>query len=95
MARSSPRPRVSSIGGRTTAPFASLYHAAKFALEGFSESFRYEASLHGVRVKLVEPAHFSRSLRLARHPDYDPNLDNYMHWVHQGRPRGAGASAGR
>lgn len=77
---------VSSIGGRTASPFASLYHAVKFALEGFSESFRYEAALHGVRVKLVEPAHFktgfvSRSLQVAHHPEYDHNLDNYMEWV--------------
>jgi len=53
---------VSSIGGRTAAPFASLYHASKFAIEGFSESFRYEASLHGIRVKLVEPEHFKTVL---------------------------------
>jgi NAD(P)-dependent dehydrogenase (short-subunit alcohol dehydrogenase family) len=77
---------VSSIGGRTAAPFASLYHGVKFALEGFSESFRYEASLHGVRIKLVEPAHFktafiSRSLEVAHHPEYEANLDNYMEWV--------------
>ena len=77
---------VSSIGGRTASPFASLYHASKFAIEGFSESFRYEAALHGVRVKLVEPAHFktgfiSRSLRTASHPDYDARFENYMKWV--------------
>jgi NAD(P)-dependent dehydrogenase (short-subunit alcohol dehydrogenase family) len=77
---------VSSVGGRTAAPFASLYHASKFAIEGLSESLRYEASLHGIRVKLVEPAHFktgfmSRSLVLTRHVAYDEHLDNYMGWV--------------
>jgi len=77
---------VSSIAGRTASPFASLYHASKFALEGLSESLRFEASLHGIRVKLVEPAHFKtgfigRSLVLARHPAYDAQLDNYMAWV--------------
>ena len=79
---------VSSVGGRVAAPFASLYHASKFAIEGFSESFRYEASLHGIRVKLVEPEHFktsfiSRSLRVNRHKEYDTQLENYMEWVHQ------------
>lgn len=78
---------VSSIGGRTASPLASLYHASKFAIEGFSESFRYEAALHGVRVKLVEPSHFrtgfiARSLRLARHPAYETAVENYMEWVH-------------
>jgi NAD(P)-dependent dehydrogenase (short-subunit alcohol dehydrogenase family) len=77
---------VSSIGGRMAAPFASLYHASKYAMEGLSESLRYEASLHGIRVKLVEPAHFktgfvSRSLVLAGHAGYDEPLRNYMEWV--------------
>jgi len=77
---------VSSIAGRMTAPFASLYHASKYALEGLSESLRYEAGLHGVRVKLVEPGHFKtdffgRSFRLAQHPAYEAALGNYMEWV--------------
>jgi len=77
---------VSSVGGRTAAPFASLYHASKFAIEGLSESLRYEASLHGIRVKLVEPAHFKtgfigRSLVMTQHPAYAVALDNYMLWV--------------
>jgi NAD(P)-dependent dehydrogenase (short-subunit alcohol dehydrogenase family) len=79
---------VSSIGGRTASPFASLYHASKFAIEGLSESFRYEASLHGIRVKLIEPAHFktgfiSRSLRLTAHSEYDTQFQNYMEWVYE------------
>jgi NAD(P)-dependent dehydrogenase (short-subunit alcohol dehydrogenase family) len=79
---------VSSVGGRMAAPFASLYHASKFALEGLSESFRYEASLHGVRVKVIEPAHFKtgfigRSLRTTAHGAYDAQFRNYMEWVHE------------
>ena len=79
---------VSSVGGRTAAPFASLYHASKFAIEGLSESLRYELSLHGIRLKLVEPAHFKtgfiqRSLRTTAHPAYDGPFRNYMGWVHQ------------
>ncbi|HZN56103.1 MAG TPA: SDR family oxidoreductase [Candidatus Polarisedimenticolaceae bacterium] len=77
---------VSSIGGRTAAPFASLYHASKFAIEGLSESLRYELSLHGIRLKLIEPAHFktgfiSRSLRTTTHASYDGPFRNYMGWV--------------
>ena len=78
---------VSSIGGRTAAPFASLYHASKYAIEGLSESLRFEASLHGIRVKLVEPGHFktgfiSRSMVLTRHDAYDTELRNYIEWVY-------------
>lgn len=79
---------LSSIGGRIAAPFAAAYHATKFALEGLSESLRYELSVHGIRVKLVEPAHFKtgfigRSLVVAGHPAYAAELDNYMAWVRQ------------
>ncbi|MBC7911090.1 MAG: SDR family NAD(P)-dependent oxidoreductase, partial [Pyrinomonadaceae bacterium] len=79
---------VSSIGGRTASPFGSLYHASKFAIEGLSESFRYEASLHGIRVKVIEPAHFktgflSRSLRVTAHGEYDTQFQNYMEWVYE------------
>ena len=77
---------VSSIAGRTATPFMTGYHATKFAVEGLSESLRYELSLHGIRVKLVEPAHFktnflSRSLQTSHHPAYDKAFDNFMGYV--------------
>jgi NAD(P)-dependent dehydrogenase (short-subunit alcohol dehydrogenase family) len=89
---------VSSIGGRTAAPFASLYHASKFAIEGFSESFRYEASLHGIRVKVIEPAHFktgfmSRSLRVTAHSEYETQFRNYMEWVYEEDRKAPGPKA--
>lgn len=46
---------ISSVGGRTTIPLYSLYHATKFAVEGFSESLQYELEPFGIRVKLIEP----------------------------------------
>lgn len=46
---------VSSIGGRMTFPFYSLYHATKWCVEGFSESLRYELKSTGIRVKVIEP----------------------------------------
>ena len=46
---------VSSIGGRMTFPLISPYHSTKFAVEGFSESLRYELEGIGVGVKIVEP----------------------------------------
>lgn len=77
---------VSSMAGRVATPFMSSYNASKFALEGLSESLRYELSLHGIRVKLVEPAHFKtgfveRSLKLTSHAAYDAQFNNYMGWV--------------
>lgn len=46
---------ISSMGGRITFPFSSLYHGTKFAVEGFSESLHYEMATIGVKVKIVEP----------------------------------------
>jgi NAD(P)-dependent dehydrogenase (short-subunit alcohol dehydrogenase family) len=46
---------IGSIGGLIAIPYQGLYSAAKFALEGFSESLRLEVRRLGVRVVLVEP----------------------------------------
>lgn len=46
---------VSSIGGKLTFPFSTLYHATKFAVEGLTESLQYELNPLGIRLKLVEP----------------------------------------
>lgn len=46
---------ISSIGGRMTFPLMPLYHATKWAVEGFSESLRWEMANIGVKVKIVEP----------------------------------------
>jgi NAD(P)-dependent dehydrogenase (short-subunit alcohol dehydrogenase family) len=46
---------VSSIGGRIGFPLNSAYQSSKFALEGFSESMRYELEEFGINVILVEP----------------------------------------
>lgn len=50
---------ISSIGGRLGLPFQSYYSASKFALEGWSESLRYEMEPFNIRVALVEPGNFS------------------------------------
>jgi NAD(P)-dependent dehydrogenase (short-subunit alcohol dehydrogenase family) len=46
---------VSSIGGKVTFPYCSLYHATKFAVEGLTESMQYELNPMGIRTKIVEP----------------------------------------
>jgi NAD(P)-dependent dehydrogenase (short-subunit alcohol dehydrogenase family) len=46
---------ISSIGGLTTFPLNSLYHATKFALVGFSESLGFELAPFGIKVKIVAP----------------------------------------
>lgn len=46
---------ITSQGGRVTFPTCSLYHATKFAIEGFSESLAYELLSQNILVKIVEP----------------------------------------
>jgi NAD(P)-dependent dehydrogenase (short-subunit alcohol dehydrogenase family) len=69
--------QFSSVGGRIGAPGRAPYSAAKWAVEGFSESLAREMALIGVHVSVIEPGGFrtdfagsSTSLREGR-PEYD------------------------
>ncbi len=74
---------ITSIGGLVAFPLNSLYHATKFALDGFSESLRYELAPQGIRVKVVAPGGVktdfaTRSLALTYDGDggtYRPLID--------------------
>jgi NAD(P)-dependent dehydrogenase (short-subunit alcohol dehydrogenase family) len=46
---------VSSVAGRVGIPVLSAYAATKFALEGFSESMRYELKEWGINIVIIEP----------------------------------------
>jgi NAD(P)-dependent dehydrogenase (short-subunit alcohol dehydrogenase family) len=46
---------ISSIGGKIGVPLNSAYVGSKFALEGFSESIKYELEGFGIKVILIEP----------------------------------------
>lgn len=66
---------TTSIGGHVAFPFNSVYHATKWALEGWSESVSHELAPFGVRVKTVAPGgiktdFIGRSLVLADHAAY-------------------------
>ena len=47
--------QISSMGGQVAIPTHSSYHAAKWGLEGFSESVNQEVSGFDVHLTLVEP----------------------------------------
>jgi len=47
---------VGSILGRITFPFFGIYGASKFAVEGLTDSLRYEVSQFGVDISLVQPS---------------------------------------
>ncbi|CAN3127061.1 SDR family oxidoreductase [Mycobacterium sp. smrl_JER01] len=51
--------QVSSIGGIVAFPNLGMYHASKWALEGFSQALAQEVAAFGVHVTLIEPGGFS------------------------------------
>jgi NAD(P)-dependent dehydrogenase (short-subunit alcohol dehydrogenase family) len=83
---------ISSVGGKVTFPFSSLYHATKFAVEGLTESMQYELNPFGIRLKIVEPGGYKtefsgRSMTLFSTDgldDYQSAFNKFMgmieHW---------------
>ena len=74
---------TTSIGGLLTVPFNSIYHATKWALEGWSESMAFELNQFGIGIKIIEPGgmktdFFTRSFDTGRHPAYDPLVNKVM-----------------
>ena len=49
---------ISSVMGRIVIPFATAYTTSKYALEGYTESLRYELKGLGIDVSSVEPGGF-------------------------------------
>ncbi|MDN3584593.1 SDR family oxidoreductase [Mucilaginibacter flavus] len=74
---------TTSIGGLVTFPFNSVYHATKWALEGWCESLSYELGQFGIDVKTVSPGGIrtdfaGRSLVLTNHPEYTEPLNKVL-----------------
>lgn len=70
---------MSSIAGLVGVPFAGIYGAGKFALEGMTEALRLEVKPFGVRVVLVEPGDYKTNLTVNRRktavsPPYTANF---------------------
>lgn len=61
---------VSSIAGRIGFPLTPAYVSSKFALEGLSESMRYELAQFAIKVILIEPGvvktNFGSNLKMGR-----------------------------
>jgi len=51
--------QVSSIGGISAFPGIGIYHASKWALEGFSQALSQEVAGLGIKVTLIEPGGFT------------------------------------
>ena len=64
---------VSSVAGRIGFPVSPAYISSKFALEGLSESMRYELSPFGINIIIIEPGviktNFMSSVKKSMKPD--------------------------
>jgi NADP-dependent 3-hydroxy acid dehydrogenase YdfG len=90
---------VSSVAGRTTFPFQSLYHTTKWAIEGMSEGIQYELKKLNIKVKLVEPGMVKTNLydeirnpAFANYPvDYKNSFKNWHNYLIGNFNKGYGA----
>ncbi len=74
---------TTSIGGLIAFPLYSIYHAAKWAVEGWSESMSFELAHHNIGIKTVSPGGIAtdftgRSLQVAEHPAYADLLQKLL-----------------
>jgi len=60
---------ISSIGGLIGLPYQNMYSAAKFAIEGLSESLYKELRSTNIKVVLVEPGDFKTNFTARREVD--------------------------
>ena len=78
--------QVSSIGGISAFPIVGLYHASKWALEGFSQALAQEVADFGIHVTLIEPGGFTTdwsgdsAKRSPEHPAYDEIREKTAAW---------------
>ena len=78
--------QVSSIGGITAFPNVGIYHASKWALEGFSQALAQEVAEFGVHVTLIEPGGFATdwagpsAKRATPLPDYAEAHERSEQW---------------
>ncbi|MCW2799872.1 MAG: short-chain dehydrogenase/reductase [Aeromicrobium sp.] len=78
--------QVSSIGGISAFPIVGLYHASKWALEGFSQALAQEVADFGIHVTLIEPGGFTTdwsgdsAKRSAESPAYDELREKTAAW---------------
>jgi NAD(P)-dependent dehydrogenase (short-subunit alcohol dehydrogenase family) len=83
--------QISSIGGRRASMGLSAYQAAKFAVEGFSESLANEVGPLGIRVTIVEPGGFrtdwgGSSMRIGEiREDYEATVGSYVKFAREHR----------
>jgi NAD(P)-dependent dehydrogenase (short-subunit alcohol dehydrogenase family) len=81
--------QISSVGGRLALPGSTAYHAAKWAVGGFTESLAQEVAPFGVKVCALEPGGMRTNWGTRAHkntpdllPDYEPSVGAVVNALH-------------
>jgi len=81
--------QISSLGGRLALPGSTAYHAAKWAVGGFTESLAQEVAPFGVKVCALEPGGMRTNWGVRAHqdvpellPDYEPSVGAIIKALH-------------
>jgi len=81
--------QISSVGGRLALPGSTAYHAAKWAVGGFTESLAQEVAPFGVKVCALEPGGMRTNWGARAHqdmpdllPDYEPSVGAVVKALH-------------
>src|SRR5215468_4531960 len=81
--------QISSVGGRLALSGSSAYHAAKWAVGGFTESLAQELAPFGVKVCALEPGGMRTNWGTRAHqdvpellPDYEPSVGAIVKALH-------------
>lgn len=89
---------ISSIAGKSTFPFQSLYHTSKWAIEGMSEGLQHELKKLNIKVKIVEPGMVKtnlydsiKNLSTDNYPvDYQNSFNNWHGYLIESFNKGYG-----
>ena len=81
--------QISSVGGRLALPGSAPYHAAKWAVGGFTEAVAQEVAPFGVKVTALEPGGMRTNWGTRAHedipkllPDYEPSVGAVVKALH-------------
>ncbi len=74
--------QIASMGGKLAFPLYSIYHATKWAVEGFTESLQYEVAPFNIHLKIIEPGaikteFYGRSRQFIK-PDYTSEYNSFI-----------------
>lgn len=69
---------LGSSSGRQTLPYLGVYSSSKFALRAASQALRFEFSIHGIQVCLIEAGNIATPLWQKTNEGFKKNIEIYI-----------------